>query len=993
MEDAVDVLPMAIDDFDAVDDQESEPVDVARDVEAPPRRATASYRVDGVNVDVEIDSINGASPTDGTESRQWMKSLDKCIRAIVSIRLNSVRAFDGNGASFSVATGFVVDMARGIILTNRHVVTPGPVVADAIFLNKEEVDLVPIYRDPVHDFGFFRFDPAKVKFLQLHEIPLKPEGAQIGVEIRVVGNDAGEKLSILPGILAKLDREAPSYGSNTYNDFNTFYYAAASSTSGGSSGSPVLNIDGCAIALNAGGAKRAASSFYLPLDRVVRALQFIQKGESVPRGTLQTIFRHIAFDEVRRLGLGAATEALVREKYPQETGMLVVDQVVQGGPADGKLQTGDVLIKFNDQYETTFLQIEDYLDSHVEGTVTVEFQRGSETLTTELTIQDLHSITPDRYLEIGGGIVHALSYQQARNASLPVGGVYMAQAGHMLLKAHLTHPSIITAVDGKPTPSLDEFIRVLSALPNGYRAVLRYFMIRDRHRIRTAFIMMDRQWFPMQLSVRNDHDGFWYSTEIPDASAETAVPVSIPAIAPAPLSFPGGSALGKKLLSSLVMVTFDIPYMIDGISSSSYHGVGIVVDAERGFVLVDQNTVPIALGDVLITIAASIEIPAKVVFVHPVHNFSIVKYDPSELGAASHLESAVFAVKPLEVGETSDYIGLSSNWTVVTMKSVVTKIDRLVLRDFQPPRYKAMNVEVLHFDRITKSVGGVFMDDKGHVNALWLSFSYQDGSGRKEVFRGVAVNIVQPIVAQLRQGIIPTHVTILPAQLLTYPLSKARSGLGLADEWIQKLAQCYEDKRQILGIKRCAAGTDSTEKLESGDLLLAIDGQVMVRDIDVEQATGEKEEVAVTILRDQEEMTLSVKTSSLSAMGTDRVVIWCGLVVQPPHFAVACLGYIPEEGGGVYCSRWCYGSPAHKYGLRATIWIVEVNGEKTEDLDDFLRVVKKLKNADSVRIKTISLNTKPKVFTLKTDYHYWPTVELRRNGWDWQYVSHTCTEN
>ncbi|KAL3659518.1 hypothetical protein V7S43_015508 [Phytophthora oleae] len=946
--------------------------------------ASTSFQLNGFGVEAATG-----------ESKRWLQSLEKCIRAIVSIRILSVRAFDGNGASFSVATGFVVDMERGLILTNRHVVTPGPVVADAIFLNKEEVDLVPVYRDPVHDFGFYRFDPKKVKFLQLHEIPLRPEAAKIGAEIRVVGNDAGEKLSILPGILAKLDRDAPSYGSSSYNDFNTFYFAAASSTSGGSSGSPVLNIDGCAIALNAGGAKKSAASFYLPLDRVVRVLGLIQQGKPVPRGTIQTIFRHTAFDEVRRLGLFGETEALVRQKFPQETGMLVVDQVIQGGPAHDQLRTGDVLIKFAGQHGATFLTIEEYLDSHVGETVQVQFQRGNEQYTADLNIQDLHSITPDRYLEIGGGIVHALSYQQARNASLSVGGVYLAQAGHMFMKAHLAQPCIITSVAGQPTPTLDEFARVMASLPNGFRTVLRYFMIRDRHRVRTAFIMMDRLWFPMQMCTRNDEDGLWYPKPYPSDSSngDTAALSGAngnPTFAPLPLSFPGGNALGKKTLLSLVMVSFDIPYMIDGISSSTYHGMGVVVDAEHGFVLVDQNTVPISLGDVLITIAATVEVPAKVVFVHPVHNFSIVQYDPKALGAvASHIDSITLAEKPLEVGETADYIGLSNNWTVVTMKSVVTKLDRLVLRDFQPPRYKASNIEVLHFDRITKSVGGVFIDDAGAVNALWLSFSYQDSAGRKEVFRGLPIGIVRSVVDELRASRIPDSVNILPAQLLTYSLSKARSGLGLSDAWIQKLEACYEDKRQVLGIKRSAAGTDCAEKLESGDLLLAIDGQVVVRDADVETAVDGKTELTALIVRDQKEMEVAVSTSQLSAMGTDRVIVWCGLVIQSPHYAVASLGYIPEEGGGVYCSRWCYGSPAHKYGLRATIWLVEVNGEATRTLNDFLRVVERLGNRESVRLKTISINTKPKVFTLKTDYHYWPTIELCREGGNWKYMEHS----
>lgn len=301
--------------------------------------------------------------------------------------------------------------------------------------------------------------------MPLTELKLQPDSARVGVEIRVVGNDAGEKLSILSGVISRLDRNAPEYGEG-YSDFNTNYIQAAAAASGGSSGSPVVNIDGHAIALQAGGrADGAATDYFLPLDRPLRALECIRNTEPVARGTIQTQWMIKPFDECRRLGLSPEWEAAVRKAAPKETGMLVTEIVLPEGPGDGQLQEGDVMVKVNGELLTQFVRLDAILDSSVGQDINILVQRGGEDLEVKCKVQDLHNITPARYVSVAGAIFHDLSYQQARLYAIPCRGVYVCEAAGSFKLENTFSGWIIDSVDKQRTRNLDEFIEVMKTIP------------------------------------------------------------------------------------------------------------------------------------------------------------------------------------------------------------------------------------------------------------------------------------------------------------------------------------------------------------------------------------------------------------------------------------------------------------------------------------------------------------------------------------------------
>ncbi|NNM13616.1 MAG: PDZ domain-containing protein, partial [Gammaproteobacteria bacterium] len=503
-----------------------------------------------------VVNFSFADVTPLNTSAQWQKTLDHISNGVISIRVDGTRAFDTDWNQSTQATGFIVDKQRGIILTNRHVVMGGPAIAEGVFLNHEEIELKPIYRDPVHDFGFFQYNPEQLKFIEPVELPLKPENAVKSLDIRVVGNDAGEQLSILAGTLAKLDRTAPAYGRNSFNDFNTFYFQAASSTSGGSSGSPVLDVHGNVIALNAGASSQAASSFFLPLDRVVRALRLIQQQRPVTRGSIQTVFEHKPYDELRRLGLSEDVERQARQQFPESKGLLVVTQVLPGSPASDALDPGDIVTHINGRLFADFVTLEATLDNSVEQNVNFSIQRGDKNFDASIQVDDLHKLTADEYLEIGNGVVHTLSYQQARNFNVPVQGAFIANPGYMFGNAGIPRAAVVRSMNNKNIDSLDDMIAVISEMHDKEKIPVQYFTASDPKLLETRVVYMEHQWFPVQRCKRDDRNGSWPCARISGADNGVDPEVSSTSFVL------NGDPLANKLAPSLVMVSFDAPYYV-----------------------------------------------------------------------------------------------------------------------------------------------------------------------------------------------------------------------------------------------------------------------------------------------------------------------------------------------------------------------------------------------------------------------------------------------
>ena len=182
------------------------------------------------------------------------------------------------------------------------------------------------------------------------------------------------------------------------------------------------------------------------------------------------------------------------------------------------------------------------------------------------------------------------------------------------------------------------------------------------------------------------------------------------------------------------------------------------------------------------------------------------------------------------------------------------------------------------------------------------------------VNRGIAAELVKEFVDIVRAD---DAIFSLEAELGYTPLFAARK-LGLDESWLDKLEQHNPNGRRALSVTRLVAGSPAAEVLQTGDMILTVDDQLVSTFRELERAVQDNPAVNLTIWRDGEALELTTDTVALDGEGIDRAFSWAGALLQRPHRAMAAQRGIEPEGVYIaFFQLWLTGNSLRTVGRAA----------------------------------------------------------------------------
>ncbi|KZM48492.1 DegQ family serine endoprotease [Labrenzia sp. OB1] len=228
----------------------------------------------------------------------------------------------------SLGSGFVIDGKEGIIITNNHVIEGADEVT-ANFNDGTKLKAEILGTDEKTDLAVLKVTP---------ETPLKDvnfgdsDKIRVGDWVMAIGNPFGLGGTVTVGIVSARNRDI---NSGPYDNF----IQTDASINRGNSGGPLFDMEGKVVGINTAIISPSGGSigigFAIPAKTAMRVIEQLREFGETRRGWLGVRIQEVTDEIAESLGMDEAMGALVAG-------------VTEDGPAaKGKVEPGDVIIKFD----------------------------------------------------------------------------------------------------------------------------------------------------------------------------------------------------------------------------------------------------------------------------------------------------------------------------------------------------------------------------------------------------------------------------------------------------------------------------------------------------------------------------------------------------------------------------------------------------------------------------------------------------------------------
>lgn len=285
---------------------------------------------------VVTDVAEKASPAVVTVSVTQQKS------AVPSFMMNPFGGLFGQGffeqqpgetkeVQQDIGSGFVVDGAKGLVVTNKHVVSDTGSKYRVVTKDDKEYEVKQIYRDPVNDLAILHIETT------LPALEMGDSGnLKVGQFVIAIGTALGEfRHTVTTGVVSGLGRgisAGDGFGASAERLDNVIQTDAAINP--GNSGGPLLNSAGQVIGINVAMAASGQNiGFALPINLVKDSLDNFNKTGEFNRPFLGVQYRMISKDT-----------ALMND-VPE--GAYIVTVVDESPAAKAGIKQGDIITKLN----------------------------------------------------------------------------------------------------------------------------------------------------------------------------------------------------------------------------------------------------------------------------------------------------------------------------------------------------------------------------------------------------------------------------------------------------------------------------------------------------------------------------------------------------------------------------------------------------------------------------------------------------------------------